>query len=231
MTEIALVLVCKRPASGIGKQRLAASLGREMANHIAEALLACALEDAQDWPGPVVIAPAHPGDYSWAGALLPPSKPRVRIQPQATGNLGQRLNMLDHELRDAGMEQLVYIGSDAPVLAAADYAAVNDALLRHDTVLMPAEDGGVVLMASCRRWPALSGLPWSTAHLGAALVNCCRMAGQSIATLAHGFDVDEQGDLFRLPDALKTDHRPARRALRALACDLIQSREADHVQF
>ena len=40
MTEAALVLVCKRPASGIGKQRLAASIGGEAANHIAEALLA-----------------------------------------------------------------------------------------------------------------------------------------------------------------------------------------------
>ena len=223
MTEIALILVCKRPASGIGKQRLAASLGREMANHIAEALLACALEDARDWPGPVVIAPAHPSDYAWADTLLPQSRWKVRIQPQATGNLGQRLNMLDHELRGAGMEQLVYIGSDAPALAAADYGAVSDALLRHDTVLMPAEDGGVVLMASCRRWPMLSGLPWSTAHLGAALADCCRTAGQSVATLTHSFDVDEQDDLLRLPAALRADHRPARRALRALACDLIQN--------
>lgn len=229
MTEIALVLVCKRPASGIGKQRLAASLGREAANQIAEALLACALEDACDWAGPVVIAPAHPADYAWADSLLPQLQPSVRIQPQATGNLGQRLNVLDRELRSAGLEQLVYIGSDAPALAAADYAAVNDALLHYDTVLTPAEDGGVVLMASCWQWPMLSGLPWSTARLGAALADCCRAAGQSVATLTRGFDVDEQDDLFRLATALRTDRRPARRALHALACDLVQLREAGHV--
>lgn len=231
MTETALVLVCKRPAPGIGKQRLAASLGPEMANRIAEALLACALEDAHDWPGPVVIAPAHPSDCAWAEMLLPQSQSKVRIQPQATGNLGQRLNVLDEELRDAGMEQLVYIGSDAPALAPADYAAVNDALLRHDTVLMPAEDGGVVLMASCRPWPMLSGLPWSSVCLGTALADCCRAAGQSVSTLAHGFDVDEQADLFRLPAALNADRRPARHALHALACNLIQLREADHACF
>ncbi|MDN5935251.1 MAG: DUF2064 domain-containing protein [Nitrosospira sp.] len=229
MSEAALVLVCKRPASGIGKQRLAASLGPEVANRIAEALLACALEDARDWSGPVVIAPAHAADHAWADALLPRLQPKVRIQPQATGNLGQRLNVLDHELRGAGMEQLVYIGSDGPALAAADYAAVNDALLRYDTVLMPAEDGGVVMMASRRRWPMLSGLPWSTAQLGVALADCCRAAGQSVATLAHSFDVDEQDDLLRLRTALRTDPRPARRALHALACDLIQLMEADNV--
>lgn len=229
MTEIALVLVCKRPAPGIGKQRLAASLGWEMANRIAEGLLACALEDARDWPGPVVIAPAHSSDCAWAGTLLPRLQSKVYVQPQATGNLGQRLNVLDQELRGAGMEQLVYIGSDAPALTAADYAAVNDALLRHDTALMPAEDGGVVLMASRGPWPTLSDLPWSTARLGAALADCCRAAGQSVATLTHGFDVDEQADLFRLPAALSADRRPARRVLHALACELIQLREADHV--
>lgn len=229
MTEIALVLVCKRPASGNGKQRLAASLGLEAANQIAEALLACALEDACDWAGPVVIAPAHPADYAWADALLPQLQPRVRIQPQATGNLGQRLNILDSELRGAGLEQLVYIGSDAPALAVDDYVAVSDALLHYDTVLTPAEDGGVVLMASCRQWPVLSGLPWSTGRLGMALAECCRAAGQSVATLTGGFDVDEQDDLFRLATALSTDHRPARRMLHALACDLVQLREAGHV--
>ncbi|MDQ3185654.1 MAG: DUF2064 domain-containing protein [Pseudomonadota bacterium] len=231
MTEIALVLVCKRPALGTGKQRLAAGLGREAANHVAEALLACALEDAGDWPGPVVIAPAHPMDYAWASTLLPQLQPKVRIQPQTTGNLGQRLNMLDHELRCAGMERLVYIGSDAPALAAADYAAVKDALLHYDTVLTPAEDGGVVLMASCRQWPMLSALPWSTAHLGAALVDCCQAAGQSVATLMHSFDVDEQDDILRLPVALRTDRRPARRALHTLACSLVQLTEPDNAWF
>ena len=56
MTLPTLVLVCKRPALGIGKQRLAAKVGQELALQIAEALLACALEDVLAWPGSVVIA-------------------------------------------------------------------------------------------------------------------------------------------------------------------------------
>jgi uncharacterized protein len=87
----------------------------------------------------------------------------------------------------------------------------------------------VVLMASRRPWPTLSGLPWSTARLGATLGDCCRAAGQSVATLPQGFDVDEEGDLFRLVTALRTDSRPARRALHVLACDLVQLREVGHV--
>ena len=233
MTEAALVLVCKRPASGIGKQRLAASIGGEAANRIAEALLACALEDAQAWPGPVVISPADPTDHAWASALLPQARARlkIRVELQAEGNLGQRLNALDHKLRVDGLEQLVYIGSDAPLLAAPDYAAVYDALMNYDTVLKPAADGGVVLMASRRGWPSLSGLPWSTTRLGAALADCCRSASQSVVNLTQSFDVDEEDDVIRLIEALNTDQRPARRALHGLACDLAHWRERSHVQF
>jgi glycosyltransferase A (GT-A) superfamily protein (DUF2064 family) len=233
MTEAALVLVCKRPAPGIGKQRLAASIGGEAANRIAEALLACALEDALAWPGPVIIAPADPADHAWASALLPQARVRlkIRVELQTKGNLGQRLNALDHKLRGCGLEQLVYIGSDAPLLAAPDYAAVYEALMNYETVLKPAADGGVVLMASRQRWPALNDLPWSTARLGAALANCCRFARQSVVTLAQSFDVDEEDDVIRLIEALNMDQRPARRALHGLACDLAHWRERSHVRF
>lgn len=231
MTEAALVLVCKRPGLGIGKQRLAVSLGREAANRIAEALLACALEDARVWSGPVVIAPANTEDYAWAEALLPEIYPRVHIEPQAEGNLGQRLNILDGRLRAAGLKKLVYIGSDAPALGAADYAAVNEALEHHDSVLTPSSDGGVVVMASRRQWPLLGNLPWSTRCLGMALADCCRTAGQSVATLTHGFDVDEKDDLARLIISLSHDRRPARRALHELAGHFVQFSEMDHVQF
>ena len=153
MIEDVLVLVCKRPGLGKGKQRLAAGLGPDAANRIAEAMLACALEDARAWPGSVMIAPANRDDYSWAENLLPEAGSKVRVQPQADGNLGQRLNTLDHTLRNAGLERLFYIGSDAPALGAEDYAAAREALVNHDTVLVPSSDGGVVLMASRKPWP------------------------------------------------------------------------------
>ena len=57
-TSAALVLFCRRPAPGIGKQRLARALGEIRALAIATALLECALEDIADWPGALVISPA-----------------------------------------------------------------------------------------------------------------------------------------------------------------------------
>ena len=222
-TETALVLVCKRPALGIGKQRLAVSVGQEAAELIAEQLLACAVEDVLGWPGPVVVAPADLRDYTWASGLLPHKRPLARIQPQSDGNLGQRLSALDRALRNAGLKQLVYIGSDAPLLAEDDYVAAREGLLNHDCVLKPAADGGVVLMASSQPWPTLDRLPWSTAALGSALVSSCRSAGRSVMTLPQGFDVDEKKDVLRLMDALEADNRQARRSLHRLVCELFRS--------
>ena len=142
----ALVLVCKRPKLGFGKQRLAASLGLEMTQRVAEALLDCALEDLQSWEGSVVIAPSSQDDTEWAMSLM--RQPNIWVQPQMPGNLGQRLNTLDFELRSKGLKRLIYIGSDSPGLVEANYSAVCDAMQHHDAVLMPASDGGVVLMAN-----------------------------------------------------------------------------------
>lgn len=223
MTEPTLILVCKRPAPGIGKQRLTASLGTEMTQKVANALLACALEDACNWSGPVVIAPASVEDVEWAQALSAPVLSPVTIVPQVAGNLGQRLNALDQTLRAQGMKQLVFIGSDSPGLDTADYAATRAALQHADIVLIPALDGGVVLMANRYAWPNLSALPWSSDQLGVALMNACRSARQSVKTLGPGTDVDEMEDLVRLVILLRRDSRPARCALLELTQNIIST--------
>mgnify|MGYP003385227000 FL=1 len=223
MDEATLILVCKKPAPGIGKQRLAANLGNGMTQKVAEALLACALEDACDWPGPVVIAPANVEDVEWARALSTPVPSPVTVVPQVAGNLGQRLNALDQTLRAQGMKQLVFIGSDSPGLDSADYAATREALQHTDIVLIPALDGGVVLMASRCVWPDLSALPWSSDQLGAELIDACLSAKQFVKTLGPGTDVDEIGDFVKLVNLLKHDQRPARRALLELTKNIIST--------
>lgn len=223
MTEAALVLMCKRPAPGIGKQRLRDSLGEKMTQQVASALLACAVEDACDWRGPAVIAPASMEDVAWAEELSTPIPALVLVVPQVAGNLGQRLNALDQTLRAQGMDQLVFIGSDSPGLDEKDYLVTRAALQHNDVVLMPATDGGVVLMASRCAWPDLSALPWSSDQLGAALMDACRIAGQSVKTLNQGYDVDEMDDFVNLVTLLRQDQRPARRALLKLANAIIST--------
>ena len=218
MTTVTLVLVCKKPALGSGKQRLAAKLGPVLALAIAEALLACALEDVVAWPGPIVIAPANAIDLSWAKNLIEASASQhpLIIIPQSAGNLGQRLNQLDRSLRAQHHQALIFIGSDAPSLCAVDYDAVTTALNSADMVLIPARDGGVVLMANRHPWPDLTLLPWSSDRLGIQLRDACESSGLLVRQIGQGYDVDEVRDVLDLVVTLQHDVRPARRALRAL---------------
>ena len=214
-----LVLVCKRPALHHGKQRIAATLGAETALTIAEALLDCALEDCQAWPGPVVIAPDTAAAADWAATLLP--RP-VDILPQGEGNLGDRLNHLDRRLRERGVEQCLFIGSDAPILDEALYLDAIAALAHADIVLSPADDGGVTLMANGRPWPELTTLPWSTEQLGDALADACRGEGQRICLLKTSYDIDNEADLAKLHQDILDDARPARQRLCGLIATLIE---------
>jgi glycosyltransferase A (GT-A) superfamily protein (DUF2064 family) len=162
------------------------------------------------WPGPVILAPAAAGDHDWAGQLGPDS---WQVLGQGDGNLGQRLNTIDALARALGHEQLVYIGSDAPLLNAAFFEQARQSLQSADVVLGPADDGGVTLMAARKPWPALKDLPWSSATLGDALAELCEQAGHRIEWLPASADVDRPEDLPVLLTALAADPRPARRAL------------------
>jgi len=220
-TSTALVLFCRRPAHGIGKQRLARALGTARALAIATALLDCALEDLAAWPGAPVISPACQEDLAWAEGLI--DRPKWLL-PQPEGNLGQRLRHVDAETRRLGFDRVLFIGSDAPSLQPDNLIAAGDALADADVVLIPAVDGGVALMGSRIPWPDLAGLPWSEATLAEALEQECRANDRSVIRLAASYDVDEVSDLARAEEALRDDARPARERLRLLirACNAIQ---------
>jgi len=206
-----LVVFCRRPAAGCGKQRIAATIGAGPTLELATHLLRTTLEDAATWPGPVVIAPAAQADRDWAAALMS-GEQRVCAQPD--GNLGERLNAVDHAIRSTDTEQLIYIGSDAPLLDSDYFEQARAALLTHDVVLGAAEDGGVVLMGARCPWPELAPLPWSGNDLGKQLELLCMQCGLTVKYLPARYDIDFANDLPRLHTDLLADLRPARRALR-----------------
>ncbi|GAB4114064.1 MAG: DUF2064 domain-containing protein [Wenzhouxiangellaceae bacterium] len=205
-----VIVFCKRPHAGTGKQRLAAGIGVAPAQRIAEALLECALEDVRDWPGQVVIAPASADDCDWAQSL----HATAEVMVQTAGNLGQRLQHIDECLLRQGCAQRIFIGTDAPLLSAQTLQEAATALQHNDVVLQPALDGGVTLMATGPAWPGLSDLPWSQSGLGVALQASCLVAGHSVSLLPAGMDIDVLEDLQPVQAELQHDPRPARRQLR-----------------
>lgn len=210
MIETTLILFCKRPAPGFGKQRLAAEIGTDAAFKIAKALLGCALEDLQRWPGPVVVAPSCAGEIGWAETLL---SREYEVIPQTAGNLGKRIESIDCMLRQRGQYRQIVIGSDAPELSLDLLAAADGLLDQVDVVFSSAEDGGVSLMGTRNGWPALEVMPWSTETLGRALVAGCEQNQQSVAWTEACSDVDRLMDLERIHRTLQADERTARRAL------------------
>jgi glycosyltransferase A (GT-A) superfamily protein (DUF2064 family) len=214
-----LVLFCKEPKLGYGKQRLAAGICQRPALRIARAMMECALEDAARWTGTFVISPASSEEVAWAESLS--DRPEFRdtrtcIVAQESGNLGSRIAMVDSRLRELGATQIIYMGCDAPLLNDTHYDAVVNALNDMDVVLADGADGGVTLMASRSGWPALEALPWSTSELGNALANSCAASGRSVHKLDGGFDIDEKSDALRMLEHLDGDQRPARQALKTV---------------
>ncbi|MEL7023415.1 MAG: DUF2064 domain-containing protein [Pseudomonadota bacterium] len=203
-----LVLVCKRPSPGVGKQRIAAILGKERTAELAERLLACALEDLRSWPHATAISIASEADLPWARAQLPTAE----VVAQKGGNLGERISDTCRQL-DTVQRPVLLIGSDAPELSSTYLKDCLRALDHADVVLGQAEDGGVVVMGAKTPWPALDSLPWSTAALGAALQAQCENCGLTVAVRPPLCDIDRYDQLDDLAHRIASDERPARREL------------------
>lgn len=209
-TQPVLVIFCKRPLPGQGKQRIAATLGKASAFQVAQALLGCALEDAEQWPGTVVLSPGNDADKGWAESLL---ERECLVVPQCEGNLGEKLNFVDHQLRIQGYRQLLFIGTDAPEHTPEHYLSLLALFHQGDMIFTPADDGGVTAMGCSQPWPSLKGLPWSTDQLGQSLADCCKLKGFQVAFSSPCYDVDQEADLKRLLNSLQNDTRPARQHL------------------
>lgn len=218
LVGMTLILFCKRPRLGIGKQRLARVLGQQGAFRIADMLHQCALAQLASWPGRSVIACADAADcdsyqaeHPWLDTVI----------AQQGDNLGQRINHVERQLRAAGHERLIIIGSDMPEQTPDQLLAAAEKLAQHDIVLSGATDGGVTLMAAAVAWPDLDALPWSTPELGQALVQCCEQAGLSVGWVTPCDDVDLVADLRRLRASLVDDPRAPQQALRKLIQELV----------
>lgn len=208
-----LVLMSKRPKLHQGKQRLAKEIGANAALVVAKSLFYCALEDAANWPGKVVVAISHKTDVLWAETLLKTILPDTQVLFQGEGNLGQRINHIDASLRTAGHQALAFIGTDCPMLNMKFYHHLPAKLAKSDVLLAKAEDGGVVMMASNKAWPDLSSLPWSSENLANTLALCCQDECYSVTYHESNYDIDKLVDLARLKHDLLADERLARKTL------------------
>jgi len=98
----------------------------------------------------------------------------------------------------AGGRPTLVIGTDCPAFTQENLRAAAHALQEADVVLIPAEDGGYVLIGTRTAHPQLfSGIAWGTASVMQETRARIAALGLTSIELAALWDVDTEADLAR----------------------------------
>lgn len=147
-----IAVLARAPVPGEAKTRLIPALGAAGAAGLAAWMLRRAVATAQATQlGPVQLFCA--GDIDHPEFLACATGGALPRHPQAAGDLGDRMLAAAETALTA--DGVIVIGTDCPALTAAHLRHVARDLTRHDAVVMPAEDGGYVLIAMRRPSPEL----------------------------------------------------------------------------
>lgn len=199
MTGACKVLVfAKAPVAGFAKTRLARDIGAAGAARLASRMLSETVAQAVGAAiGPVEICCAPDTGHRQFGALR--AGFGVELSEQGEGDLGQRMwRALERSLRHH--RHVLLVGTDAPGLVASVLADAARALTTHDAVVVPALDGGYVLLGVARALPSLfRDIDWGTDAVMAQTRRRLFQSGLRHAELAPIADVDEVADLVHVP--------------------------------
>jgi rSAM/selenodomain-associated transferase 2/rSAM/selenodomain-associated transferase 1 len=199
--HVAIAILAKAPIPGLAKTRLIPALGAEGAATLQGRLLERAVDVALDAAqqaklGPVTLwcAPdcTHPAFTAQA------ERPGLGLAAQPTGDLGERmLAAVRATPRDS--KGTLVIGTDCPALTIEHLHAAASALADHDAVLIPAEDGGYVLIGLRQAIPELfTDMPWGSVEVAAETRARLTRLGLFWRELDPLWDVDRPEDIVRL---------------------------------
>jgi uncharacterized protein len=214
LEPVGIAILAKAPLPGLVKTRLVPALGPEGAARLQSALVVRTVETAcRARTGPVTLWTSLKPDHELFTALA--SQFDLRLARQDDGDLGARM------LAAIGGGPTLVIGNDCPALTP-DHLREAAAALREgdDAVIIPAEDGGYVLIGLREPQPALfSAMRWSVPTVLAETRGRLARCGLRARELARLWDVDEPDDLSRLSqpgfeDLLAVLNRLAPRARR-----------------
>jgi rSAM/selenodomain-associated transferase 1 len=118
---------------------------------------------------------------------------KIALKRQPDGDLGMRM------LAAFATGPTLVAGSDCPALKPEHFEAAAKALRDVDVVLIPAEDGGYVLIgARAAHAELFSGITWGTASVLAETRTQISTLGLTSVELPSLWDVDTDDDLLRL---------------------------------
>lgn len=202
MTPTRIVIIAKAPVAGFCKTRLIPALGAQGAAWLAQRMLERTVRYALAARlGPVELC-VTPGlqAFDWPSLGLPDG---LVWSEQGEGDLGARMGRAAQRVTSGG-EPILLIGTDCPGLDSGVLQSAAAALQDHNASLVPAADGGYVLLG-LRRYSAtlFDAMPWSTDVVAQETRQRVAELGWRLSTLTRLHDIDEPQDLPWLPAELQ----------------------------
>ena len=192
------MLFARVPVPGKVKTRLIPALGAAGACRLHQAMLDSGLKA-------LVRSGARSRQLWLAGDIRAQALERqalkngVSIHWQQGANIGERMARAFQANFQAGYERVIVAGSDCPLLTVGHYDRVLGELQAYDAVIVPALDGGYVLLG-LRRWDEalFSQVAWGTGSVFQVTVARLEAMGWSWCALPPLPDIDRVEDLVHL---------------------------------
>jgi len=192
-----IILFAKFPAKGMAKTRLQPALGIDGAAKMAKQLLLHSVEQAlaTGFSVELCVTPP-PNTHCWQTLYLSES---LTWSAQADGDLGERmLSASQNALKK--FKKVLLIGTDCPDLTATNIQSAVQQLETKDSVMIPAFDGGYVLLGFKQINAHLfANMTWSVSDVAAVTKQRIKALDWSLALLEPLADIDEPEDLQYLP--------------------------------
>jgi rSAM/selenodomain-associated transferase 1 len=196
-SDSALLVFARAPEPGRTKSRLIPALGaegaallqRRMTEHTLDTACAARIGCVSLWCTPCVRHPFFVACSARYG---------VTLHEQAGPGLGERL-LGAHDWAFRAYPRLLVIGTDCPILSVQHLRHADAELRRSDAVVIPAEDGGYVLLGLARRCPEVfREIDWGSSAVLDQTLARLRESERSCQVLPPLWDVDRAADLQRL---------------------------------
>ncbi len=194
-SPVSIAILAKAPIPGLARTRLIPAIGAHAAAVLQERLTERTIETALAANvGPITLWCAPDSTHSTFLKLL--TRLRITLKPQPDGDLGARMLAATAACRGP----VLVIGTDCPALTDVHLRGAANALREgNDVILIPAEDGGYVLIGTRSAQPALfAGITWGT---DTVLAETRARIIENRLVLAERpplWDVDTESDLARL---------------------------------
>lgn len=200
-SAVTIAILAKAPIPGLAKTRLIPRLGAEGAAALQHWLLQRAVQTAmQAGIGPLSLW-CTPDIQHPAFAVYSDSA-RISLHQQPEGDLGQRM----HRAISASSQATIVIGTDCPMLTPELLRQAANALKEYDAVVIPAEDGGYVLIGLRQANQTIfRGIDWSTDQVMAQSRQRLAESALQWLELPPLWDVDHAQDFERLQISLPNE--------------------------